>query len=115
MKLYHGIAAAGLVMLAACSSTHAAPIDAYRLGPGPNEITLLVSDMAPAKPAYATVLDDDESAVRIKVEVENSDTGSEDRPIIGVGLQLEVRVTLEAPLGERSVLNEDGSVVARQE
>lgn len=99
-----------LALLAGCSSPRVLPADFYRLGPGPNDLTLLVSGDSPDARAVVTVIEQSDLAVRVRVVIEDADDQADDWQG-GVGTTYEVTVTLNAPLGARTVTNEDGTAV----
>ncbi len=100
-------------MLAACDgSTHASQIDFFRVGPGPNQVTVLVGVDKPAPSVEASVIEESDTLVRIHVEVGNKTDGlDKDHPVVGVGETVARTVTLHSPLGDRTVVNDDGSPV----
>lgn len=79
----------------------------YRLGPGPEEITLLIVG-APDGSAGATVTEQTRTHVRVRAEAPDPHAG-ESGP--DLGREFAVVVSLDEPLGHRAVLNLDGSAV----
>jgi hypothetical protein len=83
-----------------------AQLHGYRLGPGRNQITLLFEQGDGDRPAEVEVLDEDAGHVRVRVRYKHYN-----------GMRLlfaiprEIVASLTAPLGDRTVLDGDGSEV----
>lgn len=105
---------ASLLMLTACSSgMHTQVAQTFTAGPGRNQVTLgLVVDY-PQAPVSAAVLEETETKVVVRVEVGDVDPGG--GSVTGVGTDVSIVVDLAGPLGERTVVNENGLSVVPQE
>jgi hypothetical protein len=78
----------------------------FRAGPGANQITLVYGAGPADDPGVAEVLSQDATEVKVRVRYRVASGKQED-----VLKHKEVVVTLDAPLGERSVVGEDGNMI----
>lgn len=97
-----GFLGLALLALSACSSVEPVPGLTYRLGPGANQITLLVG-AGPTASVHAEVAEQDGDSVDVHVLVNEPERG--DGVQDEVGHEFTIPVTLEAPLGGRILTN----------
>jgi hypothetical protein len=105
--------AAGVLVLAlalsGCSTTIEGTPSAYRFGDAAGkELILLVPAGVGDEVATAQVTRQDDRAVQVGVSLRQGDTN---RP--GLEITLHARVLLEAPLGDRKVLDQQGHEIPR--
>lgn len=85
---------------------HTQDAQTYVTGPGANQVTLTLTVDDPELPVTASVVEQTPEKVVVRVEVANADMG--DGPVTGVGIDVNVVVDLDSPLGSRPVVNDSG-------
>jgi hypothetical protein len=99
------------VALSGCgdSDKTSAELQGYRSGPGSNQITVLYGARPGDEAGSAEVLAQDSTQVKVRVMYQRSSKPQDD-----VLQRKEVVAALEAPLGDRKVVDESGVEVPRQ-
>ena len=100
---------AALAVLSGCSAKASAEILGYRTGQGNNEITVLDGAGPGDEASPVEVLTQDATSVKVRVMVRRSAEMQD-----AILLRKELVATLDAPLGDRLVVDEAGAEVPRQ-